>query len=88
MTRSHLIGGKKRQQRTFKKKNGHKALIAEESDNKWVESDSDESTSRSSSRESEEDEIQCLMADDSDEAFDKCMDKASKMSIADTFITI
>ncbi|KZV34524.1 hypothetical protein F511_21761 [Dorcoceras hygrometricum] len=45
-------------------------MVSEESNNKWTDSDSDESTFNSSSIDSEEEEVHCLMADDNDEPFD------------------
>ncbi|KZV16284.1 hypothetical protein F511_38348 [Dorcoceras hygrometricum] len=45
-------------------------MVAEESNSKWADSYSDESTSSSSSSDREEEKVHCLMADDNDEVFD------------------
>ncbi|KZV43232.1 hypothetical protein F511_36330 [Dorcoceras hygrometricum] len=45
-------------------------MVAEENKSAWADSDSEESSSGTSSLSESEDEIQCLMADDTEEVFD------------------
>ncbi|KZV54696.1 dnaJsubfamily C member 21 [Dorcoceras hygrometricum] len=45
-------------------------MVAEENKSAWAESDSEESSSGTSSSSESEDEVQCLMADDTEEVFD------------------
>ncbi|KZV44160.1 hypothetical protein F511_13083 [Dorcoceras hygrometricum] len=54
------------------RKNHRKVLVAEESTKSWVDSDSDSSSSSSSSSDGEQEEVNCLMANQSseDEVFD------------------
>ncbi|KZV42880.1 hypothetical protein F511_17484 [Dorcoceras hygrometricum] len=53
-------------------KNDRKVLVAEESNNNWADTDTDSSSSSSSSNDSEQDEVHCLMADQTsdDNVFD------------------
>ncbi|KZV26561.1 hypothetical protein F511_23857 [Dorcoceras hygrometricum] len=54
------------------RKNDHKVLMAEESTKIWADTDSDSSSGSSSSSDSEQDEVHCLMANQTsdDEVFD------------------
>ncbi|KZV58408.1 hypothetical protein F511_15842 [Dorcoceras hygrometricum] len=45
-------------------------MVARENKSAWADSDSDESKSEDSSSSDSEDEVQCLMADDTEEVFD------------------
>ncbi|KZV33673.1 hypothetical protein F511_33579 [Dorcoceras hygrometricum] len=53
-------------------KNDRKVMVAEERNRNWADTDSDSSSSSSSSSDSEQDEVHCLMADQTsdDEVFD------------------
>ncbi|KZV43997.1 hypothetical protein F511_26513 [Dorcoceras hygrometricum] len=46
-----------------------KAMVSEENKSTWADSDTEESSSGTSSSSESEDEVQCLMADDTDEVF-------------------
>ncbi|KZV49797.1 hypothetical protein F511_20377 [Dorcoceras hygrometricum] len=54
------------------RKHDRKVLVAEESTKSWADTDSESSSSSSSSSDSEQDEVHCLMADQTsdDEVFD------------------
>ncbi|KZV17001.1 spindle pole body component 110-like [Dorcoceras hygrometricum] len=45
-------------------------MVVEENNSAWADSDSEESSSGTSSSSESKDEVQCLMADDTDEVFD------------------
>ncbi|KZV19621.1 hypothetical protein F511_10524 [Dorcoceras hygrometricum] len=45
-------------------------MVAEENKSTWADSDSEESSSGTSSSSESEDEVQCLLADDTEEVFD------------------
>ncbi|KZV32563.1 hypothetical protein F511_36251 [Dorcoceras hygrometricum] len=61
-----------RPERRSNRKNDRKVLMAEESTKSWADSDSESSTSSSSSSDSEQEDVHCLMADQTsdDEVFD------------------
>ncbi|KZV43165.1 hypothetical protein F511_41043 [Dorcoceras hygrometricum] len=45
-------------------------MVAKENKSSWVDTDSEESSSGTSSSNESEDEVECLMADDAEEVFD------------------
>lgn len=53
----------KDERRSFKKKRDHKVFVADESESKWADSGSESSETEDSSSESDDGQVQCLMAD-------------------------
>ncbi|KZV22769.1 hypothetical protein F511_30405 [Dorcoceras hygrometricum] len=60
----------KKDKKIYRKGKIEKAMVAKENKSAWSDSDSDESGSEDSSSSDSEDEVQCLMADDTEEVFD------------------
>ncbi|KZV16692.1 hypothetical protein F511_20613 [Dorcoceras hygrometricum] len=60
----------KKEKKLYRKRKTEKEMVAEENKSAWADSDSEESSSGTSSSSESEYEVQCLMADDTDEVFD------------------
>ncbi|KZV38412.1 hypothetical protein F511_22911 [Dorcoceras hygrometricum] len=60
----------KKNKKIYRKGKSEKSMVAKENKSAWADSDSDESSSEDSSSSDSEDELQCLMADDTEEVFD------------------
>ncbi|KZV19148.1 hypothetical protein F511_10039 [Dorcoceras hygrometricum] len=60
----------KKEKELYRKGRTEKEMVAEENKSAWADSDSEESSSGTSSSSESEDEVQCLMADDTEEVFD------------------
>ncbi|KZV35765.1 hypothetical protein F511_33263 [Dorcoceras hygrometricum] len=58
---------RKRSDKRPSRKNDRKVLIAEESNKNWADTDSDFSSTSSSSNDSEQEDVHCLMANQTSE---------------------
>ncbi|KZV35775.1 hypothetical protein F511_38923 [Dorcoceras hygrometricum] len=60
----------RKEKNVYRKRRKEKAMVAEENKSVWTDLDSEESQFGISSSSESEDEVQCLMADDTEELFD------------------
>ncbi|KZV55495.1 hypothetical protein F511_35070 [Dorcoceras hygrometricum] len=63
----HRNNKNKKEKNAYQKGRTEKAMVAEENKSSWADSDSEESSSGASSSSDSEDEVQCLMVDDTEE---------------------